>query len=161
MDALFWAEVAAAGAYLVWRAVRRWRATSRQLDAFLDEFNREHPRMPRFPTRSRHTGCRCAATAVVLASTVVASAAPASADFLDRHQIAVLQQIGPTICQELDAQPNPFTMGRWVQSLMAVTLLDGWYFLESEAEEIVFASVNNFCTHHQGLFFQYGFVYGD
>jgi hypothetical protein len=110
-----------------------------------------------------HAGCLCvaAAVAVVVASTVVALAAPASADFLDRDQIAVLQQVGPTICKDLDAQPNPFTMGRWVQSLMAVTLADGWYFLQDEAEDIVFASINTFCRQHQGLFFQYGFVYGD
>lgn len=99
--------------------------------------------------------------AALVVSAAVALAAPARAGFLDRHQIAVLQQVGPTICQELDAQPNPFTMGRWVQGLMAVTLADGWYFLEQEAEEIVFAAINNFCPHHQGLFFQYGFVYGD
>jgi hypothetical protein len=109
----------------------------------------------------RHAGSRCVAAAAVVASTVVAPAAPASADFLDRHQIAVLQQVGPTVCKDLDAQPNPFTMGRWVQSLMAVTLTGGWYFLEDEAEDIVFASINNFCPQHQGLFFQYGFVYGD
>ena len=108
----------------------------------------------------RRAGCRCVAAAVVVASTVVALAAPASADFLDRHLIAVLQQVGPTVCKDLDAQPNPFTMGRWVQSLMAVTLTDGWYFLEVEAENIVFASINTFCRQ-QGLFFQYGFVYGD
>ena len=78
----------------------------------------------------RRAGCRCVAAAVVVASTVVALAAPASADFLDRHLIAVLQQVGPTVCKDLDAQPNPFTMGRWVQSLMAVTLTDGWYFLK-------------------------------
>ncbi len=100
-------------------------------------------------------------SAVAFIGVAVALAAPASADFLDRHQIAVLQQVGPTICSDLDAQPNPFTMGRWVQTLMAVTLTDGWYFLQSEAEEIVFAAINNLCPHHQGLFFQYGFIYGD
>jgi len=34
-------------------------------------------------------------------------------------------------------------------------------FPQEEAEDIVFASINSFCPHHQGLFFQCGFVYGD
>ena len=96
----------------------------------------------------RHAGCRCAAATVVVASTALAPAAPA----MPTSWTATRSR-----CCSRSAQPS-------VKALMPNLIrsrTDGWYFLEDEAENIVFASINSFCPQHQGLFFQYGFVYGD
>jgi hypothetical protein len=54
---------------------------------------------------------RAILAAIVAAIAALIFAAPANA-YLDRHQLNALQAVGPHVCQELDAQPNPLTMGR-------------------------------------------------
>lgn len=98
--------------------------------------------------------------ACIFAEIALAGAPAAGADYLDRHQLWAVSQLATPICDDLNREPNPFTMARWVQSIIGVTLADGHYFFDDEAEDIVFAAINSECRQHQGLFFQYGFLYG-
>jgi hypothetical protein len=98
--------------------------------------------------------------AIAFAVLAVTAAPTAQADYLDRHQLWALSRLAAPICENLNREPNPFTMARWVQSIIGFTMPDGHYFFDDEADDIVFAAINSECPQHKGLFFQYGFVYG-